>query len=635
MERQRLLSRIREQEGVIRYLWDNYTHDVGREPELSALANPAPTGTYAVDAAALRRIVEKEKTFDDAINEFSFTWTHTFTEAYAQRATSQLLHGRRTGVVSRRTGDVAVRNYCGMGVSLTAFNRLLQKLRDVPAHGVRCLDLSNNGFTDDFVPGIVEILRRQGVRQLDVSQNSIDAPAMHELCDALPSSTPYLEVLDLRQNPCACDRGFILSLAVVLSKLQYLDRLGVSVRCGAAVHEAAAGPEEQDAERAEAWRHSAAVHTRPLAHHPGRTDSGPGEEFARSLPSVTSRHRAGSYAGPAVVRPATAAHSRPAWGSRPRTSSQDGSVSRCAARRTDQPGAARNRGPAVGRETQPYVDNSGRRHCFRRRPQSTGAVDASQLRGHHKEELESMRAKTDGDVAVTLFRAMSELQHLRVLDVSHSRFSARAMERLGHLVRDGRLASLALACCALGDAAEPLLEAVAVCRTLAHLDLQRNELRGHTGRRICTALAESVSLTEVDLSGNKLGDDFGRAFATVLASNEVLWKVSLTGNPLGEDTGDRLLDVFQRRNFTLIDIGDRDTGTEGCLFDLGLRNRLLIERCLKLNAADVAPERLTASEKKELEGLRGRRTDGLSLDDFDWKILDDEPFFEPMWVLFQ
>jgi len=226
------------------------------------------------------------------------------------------------------------------------------------------------------------------------------------------------------------------------------------------------------------------------------------------------------------------------------------------------------------------------------------------------------------DAAVSLFRAVAESPQLRVLDLRSSQLSPQAVQRLSHFVRSDQLIGLSMADCFLGDSAEPLFDAVSVCTRLVWLNLRLNAIAGHAGIELCRALDASVSLTELDLASNELGDDFGVKFAQVISSNEVLWKVDLVRNPLGLRTGEALLIALQRRNTTLIAIGDTIEG----FFGLGLQNRYQIQCHLDANR----------------QGLElGSRRDGYlpdamdpGLADFEWRILDDEPAaFEPLVLL--
>lgn len=227
------------------------------------------------------------------------------------------------------------------------------------------------------------------------------------------------------------------------------------------------------------------------------------------------------------------------------------------------------------------------------------------------------------DPAVSLFRAVAESPQLRTLDLRSSKLSYQAVQRLSHFVRGGQLVGLNMADCFLGESAQPLLDALAMCKELVWLNLRLNALSGHTGLELCRALDASVSLTELDVASNELGDDFGVAFARVISSNEVLWKVDLVRNPLGLRTGEAMLHALQRKNSTLITIGDTVEG----FFGLGLQNRYQIQCHLDAN-------------RKGFE-LGNRPADGLlpdvmdpGLADFEWRILDDEPnVFEPLVLM--
>jgi len=224
------------------------------------------------------------------------------------------------------------------------------------------------------------------------------------------------------------------------------------------------------------------------------------------------------------------------------------------------------------------------------------------------------------DAAVAFVRAATECQHLRILDLRSSQLSSAAVQRLARLVRGDQLSVLSLADCFLGAIIDPLLDAVSVCRQLVQLNLRLNAISGHAGIELCRALDCSVSLTEVDLASNELNDNFGEALAAVLTSNEVLWKLDLIRNPLYERTGDALLRTLETRNTTLVTIGD----TVNHLLGLGLRNRFQIQCLLDANKRGLEIGARPSDEKRI----------GISLDDFEWRIIEDEPpLFEPMLAL--
>lgn len=231
------------------------------------------------------------------------------------------------------------------------------------------------------------------------------------------------------------------------------------------------------------------------------------------------------------------------------------------------------------------------------------------------------RAVLGRDASVAFFRAATQCQMLRVLDLRSSQLSSAAVHRLARLVRGDQLSVLSLADCFIGAAIEPLLDAVSVCRRLVQLNLRLNAISGNAGIELCRALDASVSLTEVDLTSNELNDSFGEALAAVLTSNEVLWKLDLIRNPLGARTGDALLQSFQMRNTTLITIGD----TVNHLLGLGLRNRFQIQCLLDANKKGLELGARPGDDTKRM---------GISLEDFEWRIIEDEPpLFEPLVAL--
>jgi len=377
------------------------------------------------------------------------------------------------------------------------FERLLQKLKGLNHGSLRKVDLSDNGLNGNFVPGLIELLRR-GARQLDVSQNQIESPAMQQLCNALPHIAQNLDALDLRFNPCSQDPAFVHCVAGVAQEMKYLTRLGVTVR---------APPEETRASSMVA----SARHSESRA-APQRRQSSKSRHRESSTPQrshLTTASRCGSsvsVSDPHSYRIRSSSFSgRPSSGDIGRSASEIGSA-------------------AAGGATPCVASN---------------------------------------DSAASLFRGLASCQQLRALDLRSSQLSPAAAQRLAQLVRGDHLIVLGLADCFLGEAVEPLLEAVAACHNLVCLNLRLNAISGQTGSVLAMALAESVSLTEADLASNELGDDFGVALARVLAFDEVLWKIDLGRNPLGMRTGDALLDTLRRRNSTLISVGDTVNGLYG------------------------------------------------------------------------
>merc|ERR1719440_2005390 len=140
--------------------------------------------------------------------------------------------GRKPAVVARKAGDIVLRGFWGKGVTMPAFEQLLQKIRGLRHGSIRLIDFSDNGFNGNFIPGIIDIVRR-GARQLNVSDNCIESAAMQQLCNALPEIAQFLEVLDVRFNPCCSDANFIRCLAGVVPDLKFLDFLGVTASCDA------------------------------------------------------------------------------------------------------------------------------------------------------------------------------------------------------------------------------------------------------------------------------------------------------------------------------------------------------------------------------------------------------------------
>jgi len=576
LDRRQLLERVREQEGVIRKLWDRYTHDVGHEPEVCDIAG---RGARYIPAKteAIRRALDQEQNFEDAVEEFDFQCTHSHAEATTQRVAATLMHGRRPAVVARRAGDVIFRGFWGRGVSMPAFERLLQKLRGLKHGSVRRIDFSDNGLNGNFVPGIIEILRR-GVRQLDVSENTIESPAMQQLCSALPHIAQNLEVLDLRFNPCSDDPSFLFCLASVLPQMKFLDRLAVTMRCS----------KVNDAE----------------CRVPGRATSS--RQHSRSVTPQHQQRGGGVRArrGRGSRRAMTPQHHRGA-------SQQHGHEAASQRRRAATPQHCR--------QTASLDSHSWRVHSMsenklpsQRSPRSGSPLSSRVVESATPFEL------AGADAVVQLLRAIAQCTQLRTLDLRSSLLSPAAAQRLSHVIRADNLVVLSLADCFLGDAVEPVLDAVLSCHQLVSLNLRLNAITGHAGIELCRALDASVSITEVDLASNELGDTFGEAFARVLGFNEVLRTVDLVRNPLGLRTGDALLRVLQRRNSTLVTIGDTVDG----FFGLGLQNRYQIQCHLDANRRG-----LEVGEKPE-------ETMDPGLADIEWRILDDEPpLFEPLFIL--
>lgn len=567
LDRRQLLERVREQEGVIRNLWDRYTEDIGHEPDIGEVAAPA-RGPPA-RAEAIRTVLNREQTFDDAVDLFELKRTHCYAEASAQRVAVGLMHSKRPAVVARKAGDVIVKGFWGKGVSMPGFEKLLQKLRGFKHGSFRRIDFSDNGLNGNFVPGIIDILRR-GAHQLDLSNNSIESAAMQQLCNALPNVAQYLDVLDLRFNPCASDPNFVFCLAGILPDMRFMERLAVTIR--------------QDQLPPEpSTRHGHAVEPQHGAPPPSRAWSA-----SLRAPADTKLRRAATPAG---------------------------------SRRSTPSGVARAAAPSRGRPA------SADPHSWRVRSVSQSHIAEDSSRPAEPRPLPdaSRRGSLLGkDAAVALFRATSQCPQLRSLDLRSSSLSRQAVQRLAQFVRGDQLTTLSLADCFLGEAAEPILEAVGECHRLVYLNLRMNCLKGATGHLLHRALDSSVSLTEVDLASNELGDDFGEMLAGVVASNESLWKLDLIRNPLRERTGHALLKALQRRNSTLVSIGDMDDNFDG----LGLRNRYRIQCHLDANRQGY---QLGEGRSHEL----GERPDAMSpdLSAFEWKIIDQPPFSEPMWAL--
>lgn len=568
-ERRQLLQRVREQEGVIQRLWERYTRDVGREPEVGDIASVGRQRYVPARTEVLRKVLEKEPTFEDAVDAFDLECAHVHAEAPTQRANSQLLHSRRPTVVARRSGDVVLRGFWGRGVAMPAFEKLLHKLKNNQHGSLRRVDLSDNGLNGDYVPGLIEILRR-GPRHLDLSHNYFEGPAMQQLCNALPHVAQYLEVLDLRCNPCSSEPAFIFCVADVVQAMKFLVRLGVTVRTEPGLGEPG---QVMQAPAVDTLRSA-----RRRSPSPGRSGSGSASNAAKRGHSAGPGPRGGGARGGGgyPVRSVSSAGTRP----------NAPSFLTAAAAAGAAPGGAS------------------------RRVSEAPDASAVTLRGGR-------------DSAVALFRSLAQCHQLRSLDLRSSLLGAAAARRLAHLVRGDRLVTLSLADCFLGDAAEPVLEAVASCRSLVYLNLRLNALTGHAAKVLALALDESVSLTEVDLASNELGDDFGEAFARrVLRHNEVLWKVDLARNALGPRTGKALREALRHWNSSLVDIGDTVEGFAG----LGMDNRYHIQCMLEANRGLL---------EASAEGLAGggSRSMNPGFDGIELRILKDDPqAFEPLYL---
>mmetsp|Transcript_8814 Transcript_8814/g.16682 ORF Transcript_8814/g.16682 Transcript_8814/m.16682 type:complete len:474 (+) Transcript_8814:261-1682(+) len=431
------------------------------------------------------------------------------------------MHSRRPAVVARKAGDVILRGFWGKGVSMPTFEKFLQKIRGLQHGSLRRLDLSDNGLNGNFVPGIIEILRR-GARQLDLSENALESTAMQQLCNALPQIAQHLEVLDLRFNPCASEPEFIFCLAGMLPEMKFLDCLSVTVRCSKSKCE--------EESRAPGSRLTSYV-ARPSTTQSHLSSSAASME--RSRRAGTPQRGRASTPGALLVRGRMPSSDRSSWRVRSLSQSRIGSQS------SPRSGAA--------------------------------AGDSAVMAGGAPLSADA--------VAIAFFRAVAESTQLRILDLRSSLLSEKAIQRLAQFVRSDQLTALSVADCFLGKDSEILFDAVSVCHKLVFLNLRLNAITGHAGIELCAALDASVSLTEVDLASNELGDDFGQAFAHVLEYNEVLWKVDLVRNPLGVATGEALLRALRLRNSTLVSIGDTVDG----LFGLGLQTRYQIQCHLDAN----------------------------------------------------
>eukprot|EP00746_Dinoflagellata_sp_MGD_P091172 gnl/MRDRNA2_/MRDRNA2_36110_c0_seq1.p1 gnl/MRDRNA2_/MRDRNA2_36110_c0~~gnl/MRDRNA2_/MRDRNA2_36110_c0_seq1.p1 ORF type:complete len:542 (-),score=103.43 gnl/MRDRNA2_/MRDRNA2_36110_c0_seq1:258-1883(-) len=228
-EQQNLLHRVREQEGVIQKLWDQYTRDVGKEPEIGEVIGRQDQYVPAKKQLVLNAL-QKNATFEEAVEMFDFKPTHRYAEYTAQRVASRLMHSRQPAVVAREAGDVVFEGFWGRGVSMPPFEKLLAKLRGIKHGSFRRVSFSDNGFNGNFVPGVIEIMRR-GAHRLDLSHNNIESAAMQQLCNSLPSAAQYLEALDLRFNPCCNDGAFAFCIADVIPSMKFLHALSVTVRC--------------------------------------------------------------------------------------------------------------------------------------------------------------------------------------------------------------------------------------------------------------------------------------------------------------------------------------------------------------------------------------------------------------------
>lgn len=569
-DQQQLWERVQEQEDVIRQLWDRYKQDVGHAPELSDRAS-ARSGRYVpISTDAVARALDREKNFGEAVEAFDFQYTYSYTEAATQRVAGKLMHSRKAAVVSRRAGDVVLSGFYDKGVSMPAFEKLLQKMRGLQTGSIRRVDLSDNGMNGNFIPGIREIIRR-GVRQLDLSQNKLESQAMQELCSALPQITQFLEVLDLRFNPCQEDAQFVRCLAGILPDLKFLERLSVTIRCAEDEGPAPRYSRPVTPQRSNSLGRATAL--RPTEIYHSKSDAGQ----SRGARSTTQPRQYRRSSTPGHVRPQ---HSELPSG-RARASSQSGMSRSRTSPRTDAP-------PPVS-----AVDALG--------PLAVGGVGGR-------------------DAGVSFFRAVAENPHIRILDLRSSQLSRPAVQRLAVFVRSDRLIGLSLADCFLSDLAETLLDAVSVCRSLVWLNLRLNAIKGASGMSLCRVLDSSTCLTDVDLASNELRDDFGVEFARILMSNEVLWKVDLVRNPLGLKTGEALLNALLSKNSTLVSIGD----TVDNFFALGLQNRFQIQMLLDANRKGLEVGARPADGL-----LPDVMNPGLA--DFEWRILDDEPqLFEPL-----
>merc|ERR1719335_844635 len=100
---------------------------------------------------------------------FDFKPTHRYAKMQSQRVASRLMHHKKAAVVASEAGDVVFEGFWGRGVSMPIFEQLLAKLRGLKHGSFRNVSLRDNGLNGNFVPGIIEILRR-GVHRLDLSK---------------------------------------------------------------------------------------------------------------------------------------------------------------------------------------------------------------------------------------------------------------------------------------------------------------------------------------------------------------------------------------------------------------------------------------------------------------------------------
>jgi len=551
IEDMNLLHRVREQEGVIQKLWDQYTRDVGKPPEMSDIIGRHDRYIPAKKQLVLNAL-RTSATFEEAVEMFDFKPTHRYAEYTAQRVASRLMHSSRPAVVAREAGDVVFEGFWGKGVSMPVFEKLLAKLRGIKHGSFRRVSFSDNGFNGNFIPGVIEIMRR-GAHRLDLSQNSIESTAMQQLCNALPTASQYLEALDLRFNPCSNDATFIFCLADVVPSMKYLHALSVNVRCPT-------------------------------------SDDGESKADASGLRRSTSRSRSvgGKLPSPQGPKGPKKGYAPQARGKSP----------------SGLPSPARGRSPSGSQA-------SWRVHSAPRADASAGYPSSGTTIG---------RVVAGKEGAIALFRAVAQSPQLKMLDLRASRLSRAAVQRLAQLMRGDQLTHLGLADCFLGDAVAPLLSVLGSCRNLVYANLKLNCLRDakQISLELARALDESTSLTEIDLSSNELGDNFGAALAKVLRLNETLWKIDLTRNLLGEISGLALLETIQKRNETLVSIGDTVDG----LFGLGLQVRHLIRCHLDANRQRMQSGFDPSKEKTNPE-----------LTDIFFKILDDEPDVPHPWTI--
>lgn len=591
MDAERLLERVREQATVIDQLWDRYTQDVGREPELDGPAATArfPQGPLRAPAKPAPSTERGSPNFEQAVRAFDFRCTHTYNETNSQQRVAELMTDRRQiGFAARRAGDVVISGFWGTGVSLGAFNLLLKKLRRSDVPSVRKFDVSDNGLDDIFVPGILEVLKK-GVRKLNLSSNGFETESMWKVLVEIPRCAPFLESLDVRFNPCAYDATFQTMVSEFLPDMAHLEHVGLQIRCDA-THRSVRPRAQPMLQRASSATRRSRTPDRDVqvgravgSSHVGGTNP----SFRRRASSCSGVQRLGRWVD--LGRS----------GQDPRMESASKDKAGVAARIPPEirSGVAQNSIP-VRRGSRDKLAANRQNQGLKTQPES-GPVDG----------------------AVALLRGASQCQKLRYLDLRGSCFATAAVHRLSNLIKGLHLTSLNLADCFLGASAEPILDALTACNSLVCLNLRLNALRGHTGFELCRAFDTSVSLTDVDISSNDLGDDFGQAFAKVLSSNDILHRVNLARNPLTKVTGETLLQVLQKRNDTITNLGNlRDD-----LLELGLLCRFLLDKCLESNRKGV---KLTQRPKDV--GVLGPK-------DFKWEILEDPleaqglpPGFEPV-----